>query len=327
MYQNSCYVILHKDISINKDRTRNLLAVVDNIRSKLNVPILVLEQHSHPNTVLSSQLLEKKVQYQFLYNPGLFNRSWGFNCAVNMTAYTKFILADNDVILNNEDLCIGLNNLDKYDVIKPFRKLYDLKETDTKSYIETKIIPTDFGKERMNLLAGTLMMITRNAFLTVGGYDERFEGWGGEDDEMTLHLWKYIQNQTLSYYSFGGNLLHLYHNRNIYDSNSQPNYKSNYSYIKDGNRNKNTIIGNINKYMNKLYVIFDATHPYWSGKLFLYQDHTFEGGGNKPNGKWSIDGDSNLVLDWYHWSKEVLRSNSAGYYNNNLKLIYAFLNG
>lgn len=325
---NSCYVILHRDRSTNKDRTRNLLFVIDHIRSEVNIPILVVEQDEKFNNELCQKLLDKKVSYQFLYNPGLFNRSWGYNCSVNLTRYDKLILADNDVVLDNNDLIKGLELLDSYSVVKPFKKLYDLEESDTIQFINTNTNPINLGKKRVNLTAGTLMMITRDAYLTVGGYDERFEGWGGEDDEMTLNLWKYINFKKLTYNEFGTNLLHLYHDRTIFDTFTQPNYDNNYKYITDKQRNQNIIIGQPHKYCiepKKILTSFIAVHKYWQGLFYLYEDHTFEGGGDRPNGKWSIDSDKQLVLDWNHWGQEKLKSTENGYHNNELQLIFTFL--
>lgn len=317
---NSCYVILHRDRSTNKDRTRNLLFVIDHIRSEVNIPILVVEQDEKFNNELCQKLLDKKVSYQFLYNPGLFNRSWGYNCSVNLTRYDKLILADNDVVLDNNDLIKGLELLDSYSVVKPFKKLYDLEESDTIQFINTNTNPINLGKKRVNLTAGTLMMITRDAYLTVGGYDERFEGWGGEDDEMTLNLWKYINFKKLTYNEFGTNLLHLYHDRTVNDSWTQPNYHNNCSFIYDNRRNQNVTIGQYNKYVNRIYGKFMAFHKYWSNEILLYNDHTFTGGAYKPNGLWYIDTNQNLVLQWYDWPEDILKPNEEGYYNESLSL-------
>lgn len=246
--------MLHRDRSINNDRTTNLISVIKYIRSELTIPILVLEQDREPNKHLEKQLLEYDVSYRFLYNPNLFNRSWGYNCGVNIVKQTKIILADNDVILNHNNLKKGLEHLNEYDIVKPFNKTYDLDQKQTLDYIENNIFPSDIDqyKQRFYVVtAGGLMMIRKNTFLQIGGYDERFEGWGGEDDEMTIRIWNYLNNNHYTYYQFDGNLLHLYHDRTIFDGNTQPNYKNNYSYIYDNNRNSNIEIGSLNKYENQ----------------------------------------------------------------------------
>lgn len=248
---DSCYILLHRDRSINNDRTTNLISVIKYIRSELDIPILVLEQDSVSDEHLKEQLLDYNVYYQFLYNPNLFNRSWGYNCGINIVKQNKIILADNDVILNHDNLKRGLEYLNKYDIVKPFNRTYDLDPKQTQNCIENNILPSDIHnyKQRFYVVtAGGLMMIKKSAFLQSGGYDERFEGWGGEDDEMTINLWNYINNKKLTYYEFEGNLFHMYHDRTIFDGNTQPNYKNNYSYIRDNKRNHNITIGQINKY-------------------------------------------------------------------------------
>lgn len=333
MYNDSCYVLLHRDRSANKDRTRNLLQVIKHIKSNIDIPIFVLEQDKEPDYDLVQQLLGKHIMYQFLYNPGLFNRSWGYNCAAKLVRCNKLILADNDVIIDIENLKIGLNLLSNFDIIKPFKKLYDLTDEETTHYFNDGVLPSSFGKPRANLTAGTLLMITRAAFLKVGGYDERFEGWGGEDDEMTIHLWNFINNKDLTYYMFGDKLIHLYHSRTDYDTFNQPNYKNNYKYIKDNiNRNENIIIGQLDKYSQTKTptikcISFKAYHNHWSGDFTLYDNHTFKGGGIQPNGTWHIEGETNnLVLKWYHWPEEILEPKPNGYVNNTLKLVFSCIN-
>lgn len=327
--KDSCYIILHRDRSTNKDRSRNLFAVIKHIKTEIDIPILVVEQDSSINMELCKKLLDDGIQYQFIYNPGLFNRSWGYNCAINFTRYKKLILADNDLVLDNHDLLLGLDHLKKYNIVKPFNKVYDLDSDATINCINlNEYYQTDTSRNRINLTAGGLLMITRETFLKVGGYDERFEGWGGEDDEMTLHLWKYIHNNEITLHQLTGNLFHLYHDRSLYDSWIQPNYKNNYSYINDNNRNYNISIGRPDKYLSKIdksMIRFKAVHKNWKSDFFLYSDHTFEGGGYRPNGKWHIDSNQQLVLDWYHWNQELLKPDNKGFYNNELRLTFTFL--
>lgn len=317
---DSCYILLHRDRSSNRDRTRNLMAVINHIRKGSDISILVMEQDKEPNKSLSEKLSDLSVNYQFLYNPGLFNRAWGYNCAVCNTTCLNIVLADNDLILDTEDLNRGLILLSQYDVIKPFQTVYDLNLDDTLKYITINNFNPTLDKPRVNLTAGGLLMMTKKAFLTIGGYDERFEGWGGEDDEMTKQLWKYINNKQLTYYGFGNDLLHLYHDRTVNDSWTQPNYHNNCSFIYDNRRNQNITIGQFNKYVNRIYGKFMAFHKYWSNEILLYNDHTFTGGAYKPNGLWYIDTNQNLVLQWYDWPEDILKPNEEGYYNESLSL-------
>jgi predicted glycosyltransferase involved in capsule biosynthesis len=251
--KNCCYIICHRDYSLNTDRTRNLLAVIKHIRSRYDISILVLEQDKLPNKNLIRKLLDLDVNYQFLYNPGLFNRSWGLNCGAKLSLYENLVLADNDSLLNNDDLKKGLDCLDNYSIVKPYNKTFDLTEQQTFDYINNSILPNTMThtQQRMGtVMASGLIMIRKKFFLQIGGYDERFEGWGGEDNEMTNYLATKINSGKSKYYKFGSNLLHMYHARSILDGNNQPNYKKNLSFIKDyDKRNQNTIIGQIDKYI------------------------------------------------------------------------------
>lgn len=58
--------------------------------------------------------------------------------------------------------------------------------------------------------AGVLVM-TRRAYERAGGYDERFDGWGYEDNEFAVRLTRQVGPPTRIY----GPMLHLWHPRGL----------------------------------------------------------------------------------------------------------------
>lgn len=253
---NSCYIIQHRDITHKKDRTLNLLTVIKYIRSYSNIPIMIIEQSQKEDLFLTNKLSNVcNLDYKHLYNPGLFNRSWGFNYAAKVTNVDKLVFADNDMLLTVLYFNEGIKALDEFDVVRPYNGWsLDLSQTYTIEFIKSNctnlIFDNSLRHRNINNYSGGLIMFNRESFLNkVKGFDERFEGWGGEDDEMHKHLNKLIDDNIITFKSLGSNLIHLYHDRNVYDGNTQPNYERNCSYINDGKRNLGIEeIGNPNKY-------------------------------------------------------------------------------
>ncbi len=79
--------------------------------------------------------------------------------------------------------------------VKPYRRLIDLSAEETQPILaggfdripprnETDS-PNREGIGERIVFAGGSFVIRREAFVALGGWDERFRGWGGEDDALS----------------------------------------------------------------------------------------------------------------------------------------------
>jgi hypothetical protein len=245
------YIILHRDHSKNKDRTRNLLEVIKHVRSiSSDVEIFVVEQDEKESGVCDL-ISSFNIKYKFLFNPGLFNRSWGFNYSAKNTHKTKLVFSDNDMLVDKYCFLKGIGCLNTFSIVRPYNGFSnDMTEEQTNEYITTKNI--NIGTIRnIHNLSGGVIMFDKSSFLKIGMFDERFEGWGGEDDEMMANIYNYQSNGVVTVATLDRQITHLYHSRaNINDGKTQPNYQKNVSYITDGKRNDGILIlGDENKYV------------------------------------------------------------------------------
>lgn len=243
MFENVYYVIVHRDS--DEKRTRNLIYTCKYIRS-LGLNVLVIEQDAEKKIELLCKYLD--VEYAFIKNSGLFNRAWGFNCFRNFIKSDKVFLADNDIILDKDVIYNTIKLLDIYDVVRPFNGVvsyYDESATDKLFKTNERTLDKQFKLVNIfNLSGGVCAFRTDSFYNKLGGFDERFEGWGGEDDEMHKHILQLDLN-VLSFTSVG---IHMNHERHHNEGNWQPNYNKNLVYINDNKRNENISIGNINRY-------------------------------------------------------------------------------
>lgn len=238
-----CYIINHRDLDFT--RRRNLIFTCNYIKS-IGLDVLVIEQDSEKK--VETLCKDLNVNYGFLYNPGGFNRSWGFNCYRNFIDCDKVFLADNDIIIKKEFIYETISLLDSFNVVRPFNgNVYHYDEIFTSHIVQ---INKFIENERFNFVnifnfsGGVCAFNTDYFYNVIGGFDERFVGWGGEDDEMHLRLQR-LNTRTFSMNNYG---YHLYHDRKLSSPEGNDHYNNNLNFIYDNKRNFNIEIGKIDKY-------------------------------------------------------------------------------
>lgn len=218
------YIIGHRGIS--RERIDNLYAVVNFLHKNIpGLEIIVVEQDSQP-----SQLsLPSNVKYVFLFNPGLYNRAWGFNVAVAYAQHNVVAFGDNDLIVPPAALIQAYNQCLIKGTASPYNSkgVIDLTLQTTKQFNQNCTIPARLdGQYRPSCnYAGGILLMTKTVFKTVGGWEEKMEGWGGEDSHMFTKLQKLnIGMYEVTQYP----AIHLYHERNGGKPQlNNPHYKQN----------------------------------------------------------------------------------------------------
>jgi hypothetical protein len=152
-----------------------------------------------------------------------FTRGRSINRGVEEATGDRLILADTDTALSSLD---RLENLSDYDLVKADRRgmawyiLYDhhrycaLTDETTDWVLRlppstpfpATVVDTLECRDRITSHSG-LLMLSREAFDTVGGYDPGFCGWGYEDDAF----WHALVTLVGSERRLKRSALHLYH--------------------------------------------------------------------------------------------------------------------
>lgn len=170
-----------------KERLPLLLATIRSIAAQadVNLECIVIEQDKSP---IIKEHLPKWVRhiYQETISHG-YNRSAAFNFGARYARGSILLLHDNDMLIPNK-YCQNIISLvtKGYEAINLKRYVFYL----TRSHSEKMLISIDnilTGAPEyivQNLEAGGSMAITRNAYFAIGGMDEEFIGWGGEDIEL-----------------------------------------------------------------------------------------------------------------------------------------------
>jgi hypothetical protein len=222
-------------------RRDNLLAVLAWLAQYPLLAPIVVEQDDAPR--LSAPLPHPNCVHVFAYNPGPFNKSWGFNVGFRASSSAWIAFADADVILGSALASVAEHLRNGYQAIKPYRHLLDLDEAESARVRSGEFdwLPLRAGEAARNregsgeyiVFAGGVFLIARTAFIHIGGWDERFRGWGGEDDAMSYKL----ERARMPAIELDPRpALHLHHPRPPQATSGQPHYAANLALLEDYRR-------------------------------------------------------------------------------------------
>jgi N-terminal domain of galactosyltransferase len=115
-----------------------------------------------------------------------FNRAWAFNVGAKVAEGKVVILHDGDMLVPREYAQCVIDRVEAgNEVVDAKRFIFYLSEGDTNAVCRSRrlddVVPM---KIVQNLLAGGSVATTAGAYARLGGMDEGFVGWGGEDSEF-----------------------------------------------------------------------------------------------------------------------------------------------
>lgn len=203
------YIILYRHSS---ERLANLKRVLDWINGFSGAEVLIVEQDKHSK--ISN--LNLKCKHIFTKSDGPFNRSWGFNVGLKYANSEIIVFADSDLIMMPNDFIESLKLIDKYDMVSPYSSVVDLEQNESSSSLEylSSIRRPGRGEEdnqKINICGG-ISIFRKESILNIGGWDQSFIGWGGEDDALAIKVKNF-----LNWYEKQGRCYHLYHSRVVPD--------------------------------------------------------------------------------------------------------------
>jgi len=219
------FVIGHRGMA----RLPLLLATIESIGSQTGVPVecIVVEQdvEAHlagrlPNWVRHIHTPPPEPSLKYC-------RSWAFNVGVRHATSPVLVLHDNDILVPAGYAAAILRlRTQGFDVLNLKRFVFYLGNASTAQFLEGNgslgdSFPAAIGQ---NLLGGSLA-ITREAYDAIGGFDEAFIGWGGEDVEF----WERARSRRVWEYGFLP-FIHLWHEaqpeKNVSNSDTMRLYHS-----------------------------------------------------------------------------------------------------
>jgi hypothetical protein len=212
------------------ERTRNLLACLLALRDQeraavggqsVDARVIVVETDTCPRA--REFLTSLADRYVFAWKDGLFNKSWAVNIGLRdggspeseRTPELTCVL-DADILVERSFLSVNASRFSNgHDAHLPYHDMTCLDASSSSLAIRSRLMDGQEFVDRA-LLRGLVLREPPGACLwartgvlhKIGGFDERYEGWGGEDDDVVGRLARFH-----SFTRYRDPLLHMNHSR------------------------------------------------------------------------------------------------------------------
>lgn len=212
-------VIPFRDRGADESRLRNLLACLLSLRdqsaSRVSYRVAVVETDEEPRW--RDILTPWTDRYLFARKPGLFNKSWAVNVGVvdDAGAAELICILDADVLVDRDFVARNMARFQKPGAMGhlTYRDMWSLDEASTSRSIKQRlrqraaeVNPAALRGFVLRRPPGACLWVRLSSFHAIGGMDERFEGWGGEDNDFSYRL-----DTHSAFDSYNDLLLHMYH--------------------------------------------------------------------------------------------------------------------
>jgi hypothetical protein len=191
------FIIGHRGV----ERLPHLLATFKSIAAQRDVSMecIVVEQSVSREIEPSLPSWVRYIHTPLPYPDMPYCRSWAFNVGANAAKGEVLVFHDNDMLLPNDYAVQLVARFDEgFEVANLKRFIFYLGEEHSKNIISTGKLSFGLSPEVIvqNLEAGGSIAVSKKAFFDIGGFDEAFVGWGGEDNEFwerakTRKVWPY----------------------------------------------------------------------------------------------------------------------------------------
>ncbi|HET8797194.1 MAG TPA: galactosyltransferase-related protein [Thermoanaerobaculia bacterium] len=179
------YVIGHR----GEDRLPLLLATLATIAAQRDAAIecIVVEQSARALLPPHLPSWVRHLHTPVASDDAPYNRSAALNAGAEAARGSLLVLHDNDLLLpaDHARAIVALHDAG-WEMIDAKRFVFYFDRHATEIVTSERRIPFERSSEKVsqNFLAGGSIAADREAYFAIGGFDEAFVGWGGEDNDF-----------------------------------------------------------------------------------------------------------------------------------------------
>jgi hypothetical protein len=178
------FIIGHRGLA----RLRHLLATVSSIGGQEGTAIecLVIEQAPQQEVASALPSWVRYIHRPPPRNEMPYSRAWAFNVAAREARGRILVFHDNDVCVPARYAAELVRIFDEgFEAARLQRFVFYLSRAHTSQFFDTRQLEPYHGPEQVvQNCEGHTIAVARDIYFEVGGHDEAFLGWGGEDNEF-----------------------------------------------------------------------------------------------------------------------------------------------
>jgi hypothetical protein len=200
------FIIGHR----GKERLPHLLATLRSIAAQRDVSFecIVVEQSTISEIKNELPSWVSYIHTPLPYPEMPYSRAWAFNAGARSASGKVLVLHDNDLLVPRGYAREIVARFEEgYEAINLKRFIFYLSDVDSAGAFSAGPLTPEAAPTAImqNALGGTIA-ISREAYVSIGGFNESFVGWGGEDNEF----WERAQTRSCWPYGYLP-FVHLWH--------------------------------------------------------------------------------------------------------------------
>lgn len=173
-----------------RQRLPQLLLTLASLRAQADVRFEIIVVEIGPEAIVREEL-PSDVRHIHAATESAdqpFNKSWALNVGARAARGRYLALHDGDFLAPRRYLAKCCEILEKFEGARPHRFIFYLNQMASQELIRDRLLPAEGDIDRVVANNPTPIIIRTNTYWKVGGHDESFFGWGGEDEEFLSRL-------------------------------------------------------------------------------------------------------------------------------------------
>lgn len=192
--------------------------------------ILLVEQDTESRFSLDELGVGDNVRHKFIFNPGEYNRGWGYNVAVKHFCPDSQVVAlmDTDVLTGKNFVREIIDCYSKYDAISPYQNIYYTNAQEVAEIQRANCLDGLGDSSRIKnpvTLSGGILIIKKSVFVSLNGF-EQYVGYGCEDRAFDVTLYNHLGDSRVRIAE--GAYAHLFHES---DATARTRFEEIYSHL------------------------------------------------------------------------------------------------
>jgi hypothetical protein len=173
-----------------RQRLPQLLITLACLRAQQDVQFEIIVVEIGPEAILGSDLPAdvQHIHARTESSDTPFNKSWALNVGARAARGKLLALHDGDYLVPRQYLAKSRDILDEYEGARPHRFIFYMDQSPSETLCKSLSLPDDARVERVVANNPTPIITRAASYWSVGGHDESFFGWGGEDEEFLSRL-------------------------------------------------------------------------------------------------------------------------------------------